>query len=280
MSRYLNRTSFGGTVRGDWTMCWRALAALAIASVLPVLVVSPASGMIGGRDDPTSHPYVGAVDLRPAGFSIVASGVLVSPTVLVTAGHVTSFFEKAGLSRARVSFDPVVGASSTWYTGRVHTDPMYDFAHEAPQNDPNDLGVIVFDEPISGITPAALPSEGLLNHLGTRNQEGPTFQEVGYGVSARVGAKNDRSLDAWTGDGTRRVISTDFKSSHGGWLDVTPLDGNACRGDSGGPTLFGDVAVAIHKLDSNTNFCSGEGHGMRLDTPNHRAFLSAYVPVP
>jgi hypothetical protein len=241
---------------------------------------SPAAAVVGGHDDVMSHPYVGAVDLRPAGFEIVASGVLVSPTVMVTAGHVTSFFENAGLTRARVSFDSVIGSSSTWYWGTVHTDPSYNFAHESPQDDPNDLGVIVFDAPVPGVTPAALPAQGLLDHLAIDKKALPTFQDVGYGVSARIGDSNDRSLSAWTADGTRKFLNTSFKAAHGGWLDSTQLDGNSCRGDSGGPTMLGNLAVAIHKLDSNSNFCSGDGHGMRLDTAEHRAFLANYVALP
>ena len=40
--------------------------------------------------DATGHPYAGAVDATPlGGLNPVASGVLVSPTVFVTAAHFT-----------------------------------------------------------------------------------------------------------------------------------------------------------------------------------------------
>jgi hypothetical protein len=83
--------------------------------------------------------------------------------VLVTAGHGTRRFEAAGLTQARVTFDPVASDSGTWYTGTVHTNPAYD-----PQSadDPGDLGVTVFDARIRGIAPASLPAEGQLAQLG------------------------------------------------------------------------------------------------------------------
>ena len=51
---------------------------------------APATAMMGGEPDATGHPYAGAVDATPlGGRNPVASGVLVSPTVFVTAAHFT-----------------------------------------------------------------------------------------------------------------------------------------------------------------------------------------------
>ena len=244
------------------------------------LSASPAAAVVGGSTDGNSHPYVGAIDLRPAGYNLVASGVLVSPTVMVTAGHVTSFFEHAGLTRAHVTFDSVVGAFSTWYWGTVHTDPIYNPTKEQPMDDPDDLGVIVFDVPITGVSPAVLPPAGLLDHLGDDKKPLPPMQEVGYGTSEHVGNPNDRGLAAWSGDGTRKLINGLFKGTHGGWLTMTPTDGEPCYGDSGGPMLLGNIVAGVLKLTSNGNFCEGDALGMRLDTPEHRSFLGAYVSLP
>src|SRR4051812_23837197 len=93
-----------------------ALAAIASAG--------PAAAVVGGTVDGAGHPYVGAVDGRPLGGPVqFGTGVLVSPTVFLTVGHGTAHFDAAGVTRARVTFDPVVTASSTWHEGTVHTNP-------------------------------------------------------------------------------------------------------------------------------------------------------------
>ena len=155
---------------------------LTISSVLVVFLAVPASAILDGKLDGSAHPFVAAVDIRSAGAPIVASGTLISPTVVVTAGHVTSFFDRAGQDRARVTFDPVVSSSSNWYWGTVHTDPL--FTTPETQDDPNDLGVIVLDAPIVGISPASLPSENLQGQLQSPDawqRAAPVLWRVGRG---------------------------------------------------------------------------------------------------
>ena len=85
---------------------------------------TPADAVIGGSPDGSRHPYVGAVDGRPVGGPVqFGSGVLISPTVFLSVGHGTARFDAAGITRARVTFDPVVSASSTWHEGTIHTNP-------------------------------------------------------------------------------------------------------------------------------------------------------------
>lgn len=259
----------------------RRAASGALVVMLSFFSTSPVSAIVGGSVDGTTHSFVGAVDLRLAGLPIVASGVLVSPSVLVTAGHVTRYFDRAGQTRARVTFDPVVSSSSTWYWGTVHTNPAFTTgATPETQDDPNDLGVIVFDEAIPGITPALLPTENVLDQLRGQDHGQLLFEEVGYGVSRHVGGAKDQGLSSFVDDGTRRLAHGQFVTSYGGWLQVQPLDGHVCFGDSGGPVLLGNVAVGIHKANANGGSCTGVAFDMRLDTVAHRAFLGHFVTLP
>src|SRR5436853_159015 len=127
----------------------RSACILTIGSLLVVFLASPAFAVVDGTPDGSAHPFVAAVDIKLAGSPIFASGTLISPTVVVTAGHVTRYFDRAGQRRARVTFDPVVKQSSKWYWGTVHTNPL--FTTPETQDDPNDLGVIVLDAPVVGI---------------------------------------------------------------------------------------------------------------------------------
>ena len=95
------------------------LAALA----LPV-AVTPAGAVIGGSADGARHPYVGAVDGRPVGGATqFGSGVLISPTVFLTVAHGTAHCDAAAITRARVTFDPVVSNSSTLVRGHDPHQP-------------------------------------------------------------------------------------------------------------------------------------------------------------
>lgn len=122
----------------------RHLAGLAIKPLLGVMFVlgalmpaAPAGASVGGQPDESAHPYVGFLGASPIGRPDGPTGVLISPTVLLTAGHVTQSFAAQGLTHPRVTFEPVAGTASTWYTGTVHTNPAYD---PRRADDPGDLG--------------------------------------------------------------------------------------------------------------------------------------------
>jgi hypothetical protein len=268
--------------RISWLRTARVILGLLIGAG-SFVAAAPAGAIVGGQIDGSAHPYVGAVDVHPTGRTVAASGVLISPTVFLTAGHVTAFFDQAGISRARVTFDPVVSGSSTWYTGTVHTDPAYD---PNRTSDPSDLGVIVFDTPIPNITPASLPTAGMFDQLGPQGLSGQDFTLVGYGVSSFTGGANGggRPQPDKSSGGTRKNALESFLSLDSAWLRFGDhQDGQPCLGDSGAPNLLGNSSVVAGILISEFGQCdvaSAPQWDMRLDSPNHRAFLGQYVTLP
>jgi hypothetical protein len=261
-----------------------AFAGLVLAVGAQLSIAGPAAAIIGGQVDGARHPFVGAVDTRLAGAPVAASGILISPTVVLTAAHVTRFFDRAGQTRARVTFDPVVSESGTWYWGTVHTNPAYNLG--TPKDDPNDLAVIVLDTPVIGITPAALPTERFLDQLGSRTLATQTYTKVGYGVANFLGGPYGPGVPYPFPDlgsaGTRKLEHLQFMSLTPGWLRFHQTDGTACFGDSGGATLLGDssLVVGLTITSGNLTLCEADAWDMRLDTPAHRAFLSQYVSLP
>jgi Trypsin len=265
----------------------RALAVVALIVALLCVAFAPATpagAIVGGQDDHGGHPYVGGIDARPTGAPIfTSSGVLISPTVFLTAGHATRRFERAGLTRARVTFDPVASDSSAWYTGTIHTNPAYDPTNTA---DPGDLGVIVFDAPIPGVPPAALPTAGLLDDLGPQLSRA-SFEVVGYGVRTSLGGATGGGAPRpdLTSTGTRERATQGFGSLTSAWLRLR-MNGGAevCVGDSGGPSLLGGsnvvagITVGVSSLSGGQ--CQSEPWDLRVDTPAARAFLGQYVPLP
>jgi len=250
------------------------VVALIAAVVLPA---RPALAIIGGEFDGNAHPYVGALDLRPIGSLIPCTGTLISPTVFLTAGHCTAFFDQAGLTEARVTFDPdMFSANAKFYTGRVHTNPLF----TGSQDDPGDLGVIVFSKPVKRITPASLPTAGLLDQLGPQGLRTVVFTVVGYGVTRLLGGSSGGGppgVDPFSA-GTRMVATMTFLSLTDAWLSVSMLDdGRGCIGDSGAPLLPGDTDLVVAVGVRGDGACEATGRALRLDTPTARAFLGQFV---
>lgn len=245
---------------------------------------APAGAVVGGTPDGAGHPYVGAVDGRPLGGAVLfGSGVLVTPTVLLTAAHGTHHFDAAGVTRARVTFDPVVDAASTWHEGTIHTNPAWDPAAQGQRGDFADLGVIVFDTPVAGVTPASLPPAGYLDDLSDRAR----FEIAGYGVSRYTGGPDGggkRRLDFGSA-GTRTLATEVFTSLSPGWLRLQTAGGaDICTGDSGSPSVLAgtDLVLGITSVQWSLDGgeCESAPWEQRVDTPAARAFLRQWVPLP
>lgn len=260
---------------------------VALAALAAIAGAGPAAAVIDGTADGNQHPYVGAVDGRPLGGVVqFATGVLISPTVFLTVGHGTAHFDAAGVTRARVTFDPVVTASSTWYEGTVHTNPGYDPTGSGTRGDFGDLGVIVFDEPVTGIEPARLPTADYLTRF-VRVTGRARFEIAGYGVSRYTGAADGggkRRLD-YGSAGTRRLATEAFSSLSPGFLRVHSTgSGDICTGDSGSPSILAGTDLVLGLTAVQWSLSGGECKSapweQRVDTPGARAFLSHYVDLP
>ena len=166
--------------------------------------------------------------------------------------------------------------TSTLIPGTLHPNPAFD-AH-AP--DPNDVAVITFETPVVGITPAVLPTPGLLDELGQQNGlKDQLFTVVGYGVNQRIVGEGPKTL---LRDLSRRFATSGLNCARAGIATSVDEQGKglwraACR-DSGGGIFFGqsNTLVAIVGLRGTP----GMYQGYRLDTASARAFLSSFVTLP
>jgi hypothetical protein len=262
-----------------------AATALLIASTT-LVGARPAAAIIHGSLDGSRHPYVGAVDGRPVGGPVeFGSGVLISPTVFLSVGHGTARFDAAGITRARVTFDPVVTDSSTWYEGTIHTSPAFDPAGQGQRGDFGDLGVIVFDEPVVGIEPARLASPSTIRRLA---QEPAARVEIaGYGVSRYLGGADGsgKRTPDYGSTGTRRLARAELSSVSPGWLRLHSTgSAEICTGDSGSPALLAgtNLILGITAVEWSLSGaeCESGPWEQRVDTPAARAFLAQYVALP
>ena len=111
----------------------RLRAALAAGMLATIVVAAPAAAITNGQPDDYEHPHVGqlfffvpdAVDPRfdDPGSWFNCSGTLISPTVVVTAGHCTF---GTGLDGEPTTEDGGDGGNDVWITFRENVLPFYD----------------------------------------------------------------------------------------------------------------------------------------------------------
>ncbi|SFQ66413.1 Trypsin [Amycolatopsis arida] len=262
---------------------------LVLSVVLGLMLSSAvAHAIVYGEPDGDTHRNVGALmfDWNPdsPGVEHACTGALISPTVFLTAAHCSPLL-RGGDNRVWVSFDQdvdPVSSSTTLYSGTFYGHPEYGRV----QSDPHDIAVVVLDEPITGITPARLPSADLLKRMksaGTLN--GHRFTAVGYGVRE---AEFGGGFPAQPYDGARWRAVSEFSALNESWLRLSQNphtgDGGTCGGDSGGPHFLGagaqetDIVVSI--TVTGDLFCVARNHTYRLDSRSARAFLGTYVTLP
>lgn len=260
--------------------------------LLGMLMTAATVGAITwGTPDGGAHPYVGLLVFDTNGSpSHRCTGTLISPTVVLTAGHCTY-----GTSGARMWFDTDVsadrpangypfgctGVGTCVAAASIHTHPQYDdnafYLH--------DVGIVVLSQPVN-LGTGQLASLGTLDELSTRRglQE-QTFTPVGYGVQEIVPNPNEQSALLIRYRATTRLISTRGTAGIPAGTSVLftnnpgrPATGGTCFGDSGGPIFHGDsnVIVAVTSFGINSN-CVGNGGGYRIDTADDQAFINGFL---
>jgi hypothetical protein len=270
----------------------RSLVIVAALTILLLAVTGTALAITYGEPDGNAHPFVGSMVLKmPDGELFqVCSGTLIDENVFLTASHCTDFLDgflaaNPG-SELLVTFDPSIEAGGTFFTGQWFTNPNYNgFQGQGGSSDPGDIAVIVLDE-APGITPAQLPTAGLLDQLKASHVLKDTrFTAVGYGT---VRLTNRTGFDAILDNLDRNRVEQGYLSLSNAWLklsmNLSTGNGGTCYGDSGGPHF-------IHLNGSETNIvvsltvtgdapCKASDKTYRTDTPAARAFLSRFVSLP
>ena len=246
-------------------MLKRVLCVLILCAAAPVLAI------MYGKPDGNDHGNVGALVASAAysdGTWLYCSGTLISPTVFLTAAHCDS-----GNSRVTVTFDPDFTAGDPTYSGAFFPDPLY----SQKQDDPHDIAVVVFDQPIEEIVPARLPTLNSLANLSGSQQ----FTSVGYGAYK---VTNEPGGHDYLYNDVRMVSVGTLNSINPAWLRISmnPATGNGgtCYGDSGGPNFLGTTDILAATTITGDAICRSTNVVYRLDTAEVRAFLGQFVTLP
>jgi len=285
-------------------LLWTVFSALAILAI----VVSPVMAITGDFVKDNEHPFVGLVTFFDANHEFIwrCTGTLLSPTVLLTAGHCADtvggavyarvyFQQDAGVHYdAALGYDPVTGypeycAAGTLGTLCAESDELYNFgftgALTLPQT--HDVGLVILDQPISMPEYGQLPAPNLLNQYATkRGTQDVVFTVSGYGLSYKNqehnGKPNVSYRERLMAESQLVNLTSTFTSGFNLETQGNGAGkGGTCNGDSGGPVFLGDpssnLVVAVTSFGLNS-LCRGTDYGYRVDQPDVLAWIQGYLP--
>lgn len=269
------------------------LFVLMVALIVGSLITSRRVNAItyGYIDSSGIYSNVGAFIVKPpttGQIFPICSGTMITSNVFLTANHCTIFFEQDLAPRgftAYVSLDGSIpfgnltsNTTTLFAVSEVVTNPNYN----QRQSDSGDIGALILEQNVIGVTPATLPSCGLLDQLRAQNGlKNAVFTPVGYGVQNRVvggGVPFFQDVNPIP----RMYAFSSFNALNGGYIRLSqnPSTGNGgtCFGDSGGPnflTVNGQPILAAITITGDS-VCRATNVDYRLDTASAQGFL-AYV---
>ncbi len=249
-----------------------------------------------GQRDNGEHPYVGALLFTQNGVGYYScTGTLLSPTVMLTAGHCTEeggnvndvtyvrFTEEALAGRSDYSSTQAWLDAEWILAKRVVPHPLYDDYSSFP--DTYDIGLVILSEPVYVATYGELAPLGYFGNASTSELKHTLFEAVGYGAQYDYPPQSNKPLppDDFaryktvnsfinTGSAVTGAQNVKFTSNPGHG------QGGTCFGDSGGPHFVNNtntiVAVTSYGVAAN---CKGNEYNFRADIPLTYDFVTPYL---
>lgn len=282
----------------------RKILVLMAGLLMAATVTAPPAGAITGDFvEDREHPYVGLVALLDENGEYLqrCTGTLLSPTVLLTAGHCTS--TETGAAGARVYFQQDAGAN---YDPALDLDPVSGYpeycavgtegtlcatstelhnlgwSRSGALPDSRDAGLVILDQPIKMPEYGALAAAGTLDELSTRRgQQDLTFTVSGYGLTESTPVSSVSYRERLMAESQLTNLRSHLTDGYNLQTNGNGSGrGGTCSGDSGGPVFRGgfesNLVVAITSFGQNP-YCGGADFGYRTDRQEVLDWIRATV---
>lgn len=261
---------------------------LVVVAVLIMVLgtVGIAGAVTDGELDGDNHPHVVLLVMDVGGEPAYrCSATLLSPKVVLTAGHCTSNYPDEPFTGMRVftESDVEYGVNNYPYRGRNSVEAKEWYAHPEYEDAPffvHDVGVVILKKAIDLDEYGVLPEADQLDALKTeRGLEDTTFTAVGYG-DQRINPVFEESekIRMVAYPHLIQINTPGFTGDFSLLLSNNHSTGGTCFGDSGGPNFLGDsnIVAGVTSFGLNGN-CAGTGGVFRMDRQNVLDFVEPFL---
>jgi hypothetical protein len=276
---------------------------IVLSSLILGVSVCPTLAITGNFQPSTSRSCVGLVVFYSSDADgsrvpeAVCSGVLISPTVLLTAAHacvtdsVLVCFDMGPITWSFENGQLQFQGVTSIYDGIAYPNPGFAMNLDGKKGMPyvvtNDVAVVILNQPVPTSVVGdygVLPEIGLVDTLRVNT----AVELVGYGMQQQTTPKKGDLENSWTGFLMRNSAQAKTLSTNFAWSDeflrcsANPGNGRGgiAYGDSGGPVFLGEtnLIIALNSYVTNPN-CVGVSYHSRLDTNAVQTWITQEVSV-